>query len=351
MNQKGFASAMILIIVIVLAFGTAGYFIFMRKTGEPQSVVQPRVENIELQTRSAIEKVLATSSIVPKNSKLLSLSVDGNKVTLDFNKDIMDNGQGAFEDVFQQISNALHPIIQGTNKDPRYPIIDYTVLIEGVPLDTYLETTKKSEPSILPKLESVSCNKQYEALDNPLAISSRQEIIKITGFSSDYFSQHFSLVGVANEPGPHFGATTYIVKWDFCLNEYFIEVVDRIAPDGAHFIQDLTASDSLIRPVIYHPEFQTHDIEKTIAQDEAFQKLARCIGEDFKFAQYPPAVYLGTADRKFKVGEKFGLFLTGQTIRETTETITGKRYPRVSINIETGECAKWFIVPRLNPLK
>jgi len=140
MNQRGFSSAIILIIVGALVLGAAGYFIFARKTGEPQLVVQPRVENLESQARSAVEKVLSTSSIVPKNSKLLSLSVDGNNVTLDFSKDIMNNGQGAFEDVFQQISNTLHPIIQGTGKDQKYSGIDYMILIEGVPLDTYLET-------------------------------------------------------------------------------------------------------------------------------------------------------------------------------------------------------------------
>src|SRR5688572_13649674 len=73
----------------------------------------------ETQVRTAVEKVLSQNKTLdpnqemPKGIELLSVQINENKVTLNFSKEIMSEGQATSEDIFSLVSNAIHPIIQG----------------------------------------------------------------------------------------------------------------------------------------------------------------------------------------------------------------------------------------------
>ncbi len=142
-NQKGFAN-IILIVVIVAIVAVGGYFVFVKKSElVSQTTTKPQESVIENQVRIAVEKVLSQGTLanpneqMPKGVKLLSVSVFGNEVTLNFSKEITSKGQGVFEDIFSLVSNTVHPIIQDTNKDPEYPELVFTVLVEGKPINNY----------------------------------------------------------------------------------------------------------------------------------------------------------------------------------------------------------------------
>ena len=150
MNQKGSIN-IILVIVIVALVGAAGYFAFIkpisvtRQLDKNTSEQSQQESSVETQVRTAVEKVLSQGTLLnpneqmPKGIKLLSVSVVANNVTLNFSKEIISKSQGVSEDIFSLVSNAIHPIIQGEGKDPKYPELDMTVLIEGKPLNEVLQ--------------------------------------------------------------------------------------------------------------------------------------------------------------------------------------------------------------------
>ena len=103
--------------------------------------------NLESQIQLAVNQALAGPEItgyqpIPKGSKLLSTKVViGNNIatiTLNFNGAIIANGQAAFEDTLSLVSNTIHPIVQGQDKDPKYAELQFVILIEGRPLNEVL---------------------------------------------------------------------------------------------------------------------------------------------------------------------------------------------------------------------
>lgn len=93
-----------------------------------QAQVQP-VQTIDSKVQVAVETELNKSE-TPSGSKLLSVKVEGNKITLNFSKEIQSKGQGIFENTFQRISSAIgNGIVQGDT--------EYVILIEGQPLNEY----------------------------------------------------------------------------------------------------------------------------------------------------------------------------------------------------------------------
>lgn len=99
---------------------------------------------IEKEVRTAVEKVFAEGKLLnpnqqmPKDIKLISVKVDENDVTLNLSNEVMSAGEGVFEGIFSLVSNAVYPIIQGTEIDPKYPELNFDILIEGIPLDQVL---------------------------------------------------------------------------------------------------------------------------------------------------------------------------------------------------------------------
>ena len=126
-NQKGFKK-IALIIVAIIFVGVGVYFISAQRQQE---------SSVESQARTAIEKVLSQDKTfnpnerMPSGVKLISVSIRDSRVILNFSKEFTSNGRVVSEDVFSMISNAVHPIIQGEGINPRYPEIDFTVLVEG----------------------------------------------------------------------------------------------------------------------------------------------------------------------------------------------------------------------------
>lgn len=49
------------------------------------------------------------------------------------------NGQAVYEDVFSLAMNAVHPIIQGEGVEPRYPELNFNILVEGEPIGKLAE--------------------------------------------------------------------------------------------------------------------------------------------------------------------------------------------------------------------
>ncbi|OHA01352.1 MAG: hypothetical protein A3C11_01750 [Candidatus Sungbacteria bacterium RIFCSPHIGHO2_02_FULL_49_12] len=88
---------------------------------------------LQVSVRSAIEKVLSQSA--PRGSKLYCVNVFDNNITMNFDRAITTNGQATFESVFSLISNAIHPLIQGTETNPKYPELKFIITIEGTPLN------------------------------------------------------------------------------------------------------------------------------------------------------------------------------------------------------------------------
>ncbi|MDP3947232.1 MAG: GerMN domain-containing protein [bacterium] len=155
--KKGFANITLVVLVVILA-GAVGYFVLRKpvpitQESLPTQTQNPTPTSVEAQVRTAVEKVLAQGALpnpneqMPKNIKLLSVNVVENKVTLNFSKEITSKGQGVFENIFSWVSNAVHPIIQGKSKDPKYPELKFTILIEGKP--TGVELTNNIALSLL----------------------------------------------------------------------------------------------------------------------------------------------------------------------------------------------------------
>lgn len=99
----------------------------------------------ERQVRNAIEKVLTTgvalnpNEPMPKGIQLISVDVETSNITLNFSKEITSKGQAAFEDVFSLVSNAIHPIIQGTGTSPKYSTLNISVLVKGRSITEYFK--------------------------------------------------------------------------------------------------------------------------------------------------------------------------------------------------------------------
>ena len=97
-----------------------------------------------------------------------------------------------------------------------------------------------------------------------LARGSRQAIID-TGFSADYFDQHFKLIQVFNRPGDQ------RVVWRFSLNEFDARVTDSIGYSivggQKHYAHSIAASLAV-----------TKDIPKTISRQRARTLMTSCIG-------------------------------------------------------------------------
>lgn len=74
-------------------------------------------------------------SAIPPGVRLLSLTRRGNSIVLDFNKALLANGTGA------DLEEAVHQILTAASSarsSPRPPVEDYTVLIDGTPLEIHL---------------------------------------------------------------------------------------------------------------------------------------------------------------------------------------------------------------------
>lgn len=117
-------------------------FTYQARTGQnpPETITVPLPPStssfpvkLQLSVRSAIEKVLSQSA--PKGSKLYCVNVFDNNITMDLDRAITTNGQAAYENVFSLISNTIHPLIQGENKEPKYSELNFFVTIEGTPLN------------------------------------------------------------------------------------------------------------------------------------------------------------------------------------------------------------------------
>lgn len=133
--QNDRISVKIWIPIVIIAAAIVGYLVWSRSRPIAPVQVQP-VQNshtvtIENQIRTAVEAELAKPE-TSNGSKLISVKIKGNEITLDFNKQIESKGQAVFEDTFQRISNAITNINKGNTS------IGYKILIEGQPLNDYL---------------------------------------------------------------------------------------------------------------------------------------------------------------------------------------------------------------------
>jgi len=107
---------------------------------------------LSLRIQSAVDRALTGPPIegfqpIPKGSKLLSASVskeDGYYVSiLNFNKEIVSNGEAAFEDTFTLIEHVINEVIAAASRDgslvreygPGPTITSFFILIEGQPLN------------------------------------------------------------------------------------------------------------------------------------------------------------------------------------------------------------------------
>jgi len=132
----------ILWIIIVAAVAVVAYAFMRAPVKEPSPVSQE--SPVEQQARSAIEKALAEGVIknpyerVPEGTRLLSIDITENTVSLDFSKEILSKGRPVFEDTFSLVSNTVHPFIESRNGEPIYDVIHLKVLVEGGPIpDTF----------------------------------------------------------------------------------------------------------------------------------------------------------------------------------------------------------------------
>lgn len=74
-------------------------------------------------------------SAIPPGVRLLSLTRRGDSIVLDFNKALLTTGGGSnLEDAVHQILTAA----SSARSSPRPPVEDYTVLIDGTPLESHL---------------------------------------------------------------------------------------------------------------------------------------------------------------------------------------------------------------------
>jgi Sporulation and spore germination len=107
-------------------------------TGGTQRQVMPVVMTDEARIAASVQKTLTSSppagyAAIPTGTALLSARIDGNKVVLDFNKALLQNGTGArLEDAIRQITNPLGELT------PQIKSPDYRILIEGKPLTEFL---------------------------------------------------------------------------------------------------------------------------------------------------------------------------------------------------------------------
>ena len=142
MNQKSVVT--ILVVIVILLLGVIGYFALADR--EDSNNIDIGVENgeegnneadIEEDIKTEIEKILAQGALpnpsleMPKNVKILSVDVDGNKVTFNFSKEVVSGGRAVFEEIFKLASNAAHPFVQGTGPEPKYGELNLVVLVEG----------------------------------------------------------------------------------------------------------------------------------------------------------------------------------------------------------------------------
>jgi hypothetical protein len=91
---------------------------------------------MEAQIKTAVETEL-NSSTTPQGSRLISVKVEGNKITLDYSKEIESKGQGIAENAFQRISAAIGNLAPAIN--------NYQILIESQPLNEYLDNRVTSD--------------------------------------------------------------------------------------------------------------------------------------------------------------------------------------------------------------
>lgn len=107
------------------------------ETMPPQSTAVVSITD-EAKIAASVNKTLASNAPaghapIPRGTALLSTRIDGNKILLDFNKALLQNGTGArLEDAIRQITNPLGELT------PNIKSPDYRILIEGKPLTEYL---------------------------------------------------------------------------------------------------------------------------------------------------------------------------------------------------------------------
>jgi hypothetical protein len=98
----------------------------------------------EKRVRVVVEDVLSRLAYLQtdlrglRQVRLLSVSLEENRVTLDFSKEIAAQGSAAFESATSFLMNAIHPLIQGDGINPKYSELDVKILVEGKPVSDAL---------------------------------------------------------------------------------------------------------------------------------------------------------------------------------------------------------------------
>jgi hypothetical protein len=163
--------------------------------------------------------------------------------------------------------------------------------------------------------------------EEQLRRESRKAIID-TGFSEQYFDQHFQLVRVFNQPGDR------RVVWKFSINQYEALLNDAI---GYY-------SSALGERVNTHSITTTlqssHDIEKTITRKRADQILRHCIGR-----YSGDAVMLGVQSSTGRSG--LYMIASSRSRREPENQETGeKRRSSKNESTNTSRAQQTDVVPR-----
>ena len=150
---------------VAAVVGVAVFMFSVRKVSPEPEPLAALAAKIEVAVNRALAgEPIAGYQPIPRGSKILSarVAIEGGtlRVTLDFNRAILADGEAAFEDTFDLISNTIHPIVQGEGQEPRYQELEYTTLVEGQPLTDILDARDNAAqnsvlkfPGVLPAAE------------------------------------------------------------------------------------------------------------------------------------------------------------------------------------------------------
>ena len=111
-------------------------------SSETGGTQQPYRSALERRIRSRIEKTIfsqpsAGYAQMPPGVRVLDVQVDGDKITVNLSQELLSSGTGSvMEDALHRILTPLSDVV------PKLKHSEYKILIEGIPLNEYLDRTR-----------------------------------------------------------------------------------------------------------------------------------------------------------------------------------------------------------------